>query len=253
MTTDLAISIVSHGQISLVQTLLADLAQNVSTSLRVILTLNLPEDFDEFPANATYPFEIFVIRNSAPKGFGANHNAASKHVSTGLFCVMNPDIRLQSDPFPALIEILTNPKIAVAAPSVTDIHLNAEDHARDYPTVLSLASKILGNKPHVKAPPGNSVFFPDWIAGMFMLFHIDSFRSVGDFDERYFLYYEDVDICVRLRERGFQVAVCPAVTVIHDARRESRRNLRYAFWHLRSSFRFLLSNPRIALGLRKRR
>jgi N-acetylglucosaminyl-diphospho-decaprenol L-rhamnosyltransferase len=252
-STVLTLSIVSHGQISLVSALLADLAKNVATPLRVLLTLNLPEEIDGVSPANTYPFEIEIIRNVTPKGFGANHNAALKRVSTELFCVMNPDIRLPSDPFPALIEILTNRNIAVVAPGVTDIHRNTEDHARDYPTAFTLATKILGRKPHVSPSIGEIAFFPDWVAGMFMLFRSDYLRSVGGFDERYFLYYEDVDLCFRLRERGFEIAVCPASTVIHDARRESRRNLRYALWHLRSAVRFLASHPRIALGLNSRR
>jgi N-acetylglucosaminyl-diphospho-decaprenol L-rhamnosyltransferase len=248
----ITLSIVSHGQISLVRALLSDLAQKVASPLRVMLTLNLPEEIEGVVPVETYPFEIDIIRNVTPKGFGANHNAAFKRVSTDLFCVMNPDIRLPSDPFPILIETLTNPRIAVVAPRVADVHRNTEDHARDFPTAFSLASKILGNKPHVSPLNGDSVFFPDWVAGMFMLFRCVSLRTVGGFDERYFLYYEDVDLCFRLRERGFEIAVCPVATVIHDARRESRRNPRYAFWHLRSAMRFLASHPRVAMGLKNR-
>jgi GT2 family glycosyltransferase len=88
---------------------------------------------------------------------------------------------------------------------------------------------------------------------MFMLFRAETLRSMGGFDERYFLYYEDVDLCARLREAGYEVAVCTEASAIHAARRESRRNLRFAKWHLRSALRFFTSHPRAALGLGKRR
>jgi GT2 family glycosyltransferase len=83
-------------------------------------------------------------------------------------------------------------------------------------------------------------FSPDWIAGMFMLFRSELFREVGGFDERYFLYYEDVDLCFRLRQHGYEVILVPDARAVHFAQRQSHRNLRYLLWHVRSLVRFLL-------------
>jgi GT2 family glycosyltransferase len=86
---------------------------------------------------------------------------------------------------------------------------------------------------------------------MFMLFKPDLFSAVDGFDERYHLYYEDVDICARLKIAGYRIMACPTVSVIHSARRESHRNLRYMKWHLQSMLRFFLSRTyRRALALR---
>jgi GT2 family glycosyltransferase len=244
--------VVSHGQFELVADLLADLDRCVSTPLRVILTLNIPES--ETPwMERTYRFEIEVVRNKTRKGFGANHNAALARTRTGIFCVINPDIRLQNDPFPALIAAVSDPGTGVATASVIGLDQKPEDHARRFPSLFTLAAKAFGHRPHIPPPSGNLVYHPDWVAGMFMLFRSETLRSVGGFDERYFLYYEDVDLCARLRGHGLDVAVCPQVVVIHAARRQSRRNLRYALWHLTSALRFLASRPRIALGLGPRR
>jgi GT2 family glycosyltransferase len=81
----------------------------------------------------------------------------------------------------------------------------------------------------------------DWVAGMFMLFTAEAYRAVGGFDERYFLYYEDVDICRRLRARGNKIVYEPAVPVIHEARRASRRDPRLMRMHAASALRYLLS------------
>jgi hypothetical protein len=62
---------------------------------------------------------------------------------------------------------------------------------------------------------------------------------VGGFDERFFLYYEDVDICRSLGLAGYGAAYVPEVTVIHDARRASRRNLRLMAIHAASAIRYL--------------
>jgi hypothetical protein len=83
---------------------------------------------------------------------------------------------------------------------------------------------------------------PDWVAGMFMLFPRDVFLKIGGFDERYFLYYEDVDLCARLTLADYKILLCSTVSVIHDARRSSHKNLRYMRLHSTSMLRFFLSD-----------
>ena len=80
----------------------------------------------------------------------------------------------------------------------------------------------------------------DWVAGMFMLFRSEVFRSIGGFDEAYFLYYEDVDLCRRLHAAGKSVIYNPRVEVVHDARRGSRREFGLMRHHLASMLRYLL-------------
>lgn len=91
---------------------------------------------------------------------------------------------------------------------------------------------------------------PDWVGGMFMLFRNEVFRAAGGFDARYFLYYEDVDLCARLTLQNLAVVLCPQVKVIHEARRSSHRSLKYAMWHLRSMGRFFLSKQYKAIRMR---
>ena len=65
------------------------------------------------------------------------------------------------------------------------------------------------------------------------------FKQIGGFDEEYFMYYEDVDICVRLWNSGLRVVACPSISVVHDARRMSGKNLHYFKLHLSSLFGYL--------------
>jgi GT2 family glycosyltransferase len=83
---------------------------------------------------------------------------------------------------------------------------------------------------------------PDWLAGMFMLFTKAGYQALGGFDENFFLYYEDVDICARIWKSGKKLRYCPDVSVIHDARRASHKNLRFFKWHFTSLIRFLLKH-----------
>jgi hypothetical protein len=162
--------------------------------------------------------------------------------------VLNPDIRLAANPFPALIGELERPGTVagVVAPRIVDPSGRTEDSARRFPTLRGLVVKALGRASVLDYPIGSSPFSPDWIAGMFMLFRHDAFRAVAGFDERYFLYYEDVDICARLRAAGYDVRLVPAVSAVHDARRASRSDWRHRAWHLQSVLRYLCTTGRSA-------
>jgi len=234
----ITVSIVSHGQLALVEQLLADLARlDTPLVIEVLVTLNIPEDISLKPSD--YPYPVRILRNTAPRGFGANHNAAFRQAEGEWFCVMNPDIRLIDNPFPILIQEGAHDSTGVIGPMVVTPDGGIEDSVRRFPTLVSLAAKLFGyGDGRYIFTAGDETFAADWVAGMFMLFRSRDFHAVGGFDEDFFLYYEDVDICARLWKSGRSVLACPKAEVIHDAQRSSRRNLRYMRWHALSLIRY---------------
>lgn len=237
MAPEIALSVVSHGQNALVNQLLRDLSRQPAGRLAVLVTLNIADSVPLEAAGAAFPLEVIV--NRSPKGFGANHNSAFARCATRYFCVANPDIRLDADPFTALLQALERPAAAVAGPLVRKPSGEVEDSARRFPTPASLIAKLAGIGRGPEYPSNRGPIEVDWVAGMFMLFRSEAFRAVSGFDERYFLYYEDVDICRRLHLAGRRTLYQPGAEVIHDARRASRRSLSYLRWHLQSMLRFL--------------
>ena len=237
-SASITVSVVSHGQIELVNKLFVDLATHCAPGLTVILTHNLPENEAAIPRQWNHRLD--VVRNECPKGFGANHNAAFRHCATPLFCVVNPDIRLTADPFQALVAALDGQRIAAVGPLVRAPNGNPEDSARTFPTAMGLLRKLVTRPTGPEYPIDRGATMVDWVAGMFMALRADAFKSVGGFDERFFLYYEDVDICRRLRGAGYVVAYEPRTSVIHDARRASHRNVRLMAIHAVSALRYLL-------------
>ena len=235
-----SISLISHGQFSLAEQLLKDLSAHCADeTAEVILTVNIDEAVSF--TTGTHGFPIRVVGNAEPKGFGANHNAAFKLAKGDFFCVLNPDIRLTMNPFPTLLEFARQTDVGVVGPRVVNNSGQREDSERRFPTPWELMKKIAGGKSAVWSD-AHPVSTPDWIAGMFMLFPRSVFDELRGFDERYFLYYEDVDLCARLALAGYKRLVCSDVTVVHDARRSSHGNLRYAAMHLQSIFRFFFSD-----------
>ncbi len=235
---NITLSIVSHGQNALVNQLLEDIQRYCADRVALVLTENIPDSTPLATGALTCPVERTL--NNHVKGFGANHNAAFSRCRTPFFCVANPDIRLPSDPFPSLLPALADSGVAVAGPLVRSSEGRIEDSARQFPTVASLLRKFLVDRREPDYPTDRGPLRVDWLAGMFMLFRSDAYRALGGFDEAYFLYYEDVDLCHRLRARGAAVMFVPGAEVIHDARRASRRDPRLALHHLAGIVRFLL-------------
>jgi len=249
-TTKISISVVSHGQAGLIDNLLRDIELNCRTeSFEFILTLNLDETLP-FALDA-FSFPVKLIRNASPLGFAANHNQAFAHAKCPYFCVLNPDIRLLADPFPALLDCLKDPIVGVVAPLVVGEEGAIEDSARHFPTPLKILCKLFGGCKGSDYLIGNELLHPDWVGGMFMLFSRDVFARVGGFNQRYFLYYEDVDLCARLRLLDYEATLCPQAKVIHNAQRSSRRHINYFRWHLSSMLRFFSSSVFWRLQWRK--
>ena len=230
----IAVSVVSHGHGAMVGRMITELLSYPEVA-QVILTRNIPET--KLVLNDA---RLVVIDNSSPKGFGSNQNAAFAYCQQTLFCPLNPDIEFERNPFAVLSDALGASGAALAAPLVKCPDGNVEDSIRRFPTPRSLLSKLLGGPDgRYVVHEGDADFLPEWIAGMFMLFRSEDFRDLGGFDERFFLYYEDVDICVRAWRSGRKIVACPRASAIHDARRDSHRSLRHLRWHLASMARFL--------------
>lgn len=245
------LSVISHGQGDLVLPLLQELAEITDeVALRIIVTENLPESATAFQPMESPLYDVLIV-NPGPKGFGANHNAAFAKCESAFFCVINPDIRLHgAEPFTALVAALRR-AAGVAAPCVRNSDGGLEDSARHVPTVGRLARRaVLGKREADYAPDGKEKVV-DWVAGMLMLFNTEVFRELGGFDERFHLYCEDVDICLRTHLQGHSVHWVTSVSVLHDAQRDSRRKWKYLAWHVESMARLFLSRSYFAF-LRRR-
>jgi N-acetylglucosaminyl-diphospho-decaprenol L-rhamnosyltransferase len=227
-------------QMDLIDNLLHDINKHCrASSLEFILTLNLDEPL---PLELdTFWFPIQIIRNTKPLGFAANQNQAFSHAIGQFFCVMNPDIRLNEDPFPALLTCLQDSNVGVVAPVVLGEDGEMEDSARYFPTPFKILCKAFGKCKGSDYVVRNESIFPDWVGGMFMVFPSHIFKQLNGFNQKFFLYYEDVDLCARLRLLDYEVVLCPTARVVHQARRSSHQDFKYLRWHMASMMRFFCS------------
>jgi GT2 family glycosyltransferase len=250
------VSVVSHGHGPLVRDLLRDLGRATGLSLEVTVTLNVKEESVLDAGDSHLP--LTIVQNARPRGFGANHNAAfvRRPATDGYFCVANPDVRVDSDVLARLIDTLSaHPAAAVAAPRVRDQAGRVQNSARRLPTPGRLLRRAARRLPPLDYALGAGARPVDWAAGMFMVFPSRVFAELRGFDERYFLYYEDVDLCCRARlaVAGYEVLLEETACVTHDGLWDSHRNLRYLRWHLASMARFFGSEVYREAGRAARR
>lgn len=231
----MTVSVVSHGHGPLVEQLINQVLEQAGVA-KVLLTLNVPENLALPSSN-----KLVLVHNTNPKGFGANHNAAFRQCDSEFFCVLNPDIVLSEPTFNGLIEGLRTAGAVLAAPAVVSTSGEREDSWRQFPTLVSLFRKAMGNDDSVISFDSNAdLVFPAWVAGMCLLFDAQAYRRLGGFDEGYFLYYEDVDICARIWKEGLRLVACPNIKVTHDAQRASHRNSQHMRWHTLSMARYFI-------------
>jgi N-acetylglucosaminyl-diphospho-decaprenol L-rhamnosyltransferase len=244
MKNNFTLSIISHGHKAHIRELLLDLAKLEREDFEVILTLNCPEDL---PLDLlTLSFEVIVIKNKIPKGFGENHNAAFTRCECEFFVILNPDVRLLADPFDVIMEHLRSSPNTICAPLVVDENGKLENSARFFPTPLYLTKKLIYKLFNIELnadqiPENDLAYFPDWVAGMFIVVASKAYKTINGFDESYHMYYEDVDFCMRAKVAGYDAVVLKNAKVIHEAQRDSHRKIRHLIWHLESAARFFIS------------
>ena len=228
-------SVVSHGHERMVIKLVNVLLQ-FETVAEIIITLN--RKGEQLHCDDS---RVQVVSNDKVLGYGENHNKAFRLTNSPYFCVLNPDVELLYDPFPQLLGSFSNPSVGVVAPRVLSKDGLPDDSARKFPNIISIFLKIFR---HDMTDVYKDCFSVDvkveWCAGMFLCFDSSTYAQLNGFDESFFLYYEDVDICARALSINKCVMLNPSTNVVHAAQRESRRSIKFFVIHLRSCCRYLL-------------
>ncbi len=238
---NITVSLISHGHGHEVLVLLKELGALPDTGSgtalrRVVLTLNQPE-----PALAgalqqpAFPFELILIENPSPLGFGANHNRAfAKDAALGAsdaFAVFNPDLHLSGNPLDAMARALMQvPSVGAVYPRQVDSTGAPSDSERLLPTPRRLWARYLGGR-RQEVPEGEK---PDWVNAACLLMRREAYAQIGGFDERFHMYCEDVDFCLRLQLAGWELLRADDALVEHAAQRASHRNFRHLVWHVSS-------------------
>lgn len=168
---------------------------------------------------------LIVIRNEENMGFAKGINEASKKASGEYLLFLNPDIVVLDSHFEKAIDIMQKKaKVGIVGGKILNEQGN-EQSAGTFYTVLNVLSLALGleNVVKVRYSPHRQQFV-DFVSGGFMFVRKEVFERVGGFDEDYFIYVEDMDLCFRARSVGFKTFFTPYVRIKHYGQGSSSRS-----------------------------
>ncbi|MYW90538.1 glycosyltransferase family 2 protein [Amycolatopsis rubida] len=207
---------------------------------------------DGAPEKATERENVTLVSIGENVGYGtaANRGVAALDDSYGWVVVVNPDLEWEPGSLDALIEVAGRwPRGAAFGPLIHDLDGTVYPSARLLPSF----GRGIGHAVFGKVWPGNpwtreyrqenaapTERTSGWLSGSCQLFRREAFDSVGGFDTRYFMYFEDVDLGDRLAKAGWQNVYAPSSSVMHigghSTARASAKMLRA---HHASAYRYL--------------
>lgn len=183
---------------------------------------------------------VTLQRNAENVGFARAVNQGLARATSEFVLLLNPDCELQPDSLSSLTsDLRRHPDAAIAGPKVLDVDGAVQGSARGDPTLLTglfgrstlmtrlfpgfgLARRNVRFDLVTSGGANDAGYNVDWVSGACMMARLDMLKAVGGFDERYFLYWEDADLCRRLRHRGWRIRYVTGATIIHQAGQSSR-------------------------------
>jgi N-acetylglucosaminyl-diphospho-decaprenol L-rhamnosyltransferase len=196
-----------------------------------------------------YCEEIGVQYSQSPArlGFGANNNSLFHSISCchdDYLIILNPDVKIEGATIDKLSDVSKNLKDFLISIELRDPKKGRlDENSGDFPTILSLLSSyFLKRRKFFKGKTFLARNEVDWCSGSFMFMPVSVFVALGGFDERYFMYMEDVDFCRKYFKIYRQkVLLLRNVFGEHEAQRANRIFLSRAFfWHVFSIIKYFV-------------
>ncbi len=161
------------------------------------------------------------ITNEANLGFStaANRGLAAARGEYVLF--LNPDARANDAAVSAALEVLENePDVGLVGVAIRDVGGRSTPTVEPFFSFRSLRRARAADR--ATAPTGSTPVDIDWCHGVFLVGRRHELLALGGFDERFFLYAEDMDLCHRVHESGRRVVYLPWVSIMHEGNRAGR-------------------------------
>jgi GT2 family glycosyltransferase len=247
----LSIVIVTYNTDRLLAECLSSLAAHRDAPRYEVVVINNGDALElQGLPDAGIPFRVVDSRRNI--GYGAALNAGARLTRSDLLLFLNADTCLPEGSTAPLAErLLGDPGVGIVAPrlSYPDGRLQLSCRRGYSPEsvlgrrlpFLSLPALEPALRHHLTLDEDHAqTLYPDWVQGSCLMMRRDVFERLGGFDERFFLYFEDYDLCTRVRTIGLSVVYDPRSEVIHHYARLSRRPvLSKAWWlHLTSAVRY---------------
>lgn len=229
----LSILVLTHNDCRYLEGCLRSIQEHVTCSFEAILVDNASSEPVSADYARRYPW-LRVIRSDRNLGFNAGNNLAAKNSQGKYVLLLNIDTILLTDVAPAIDLLESNLKIGVVGAQSYSASHELRPSAGHFPKARRLVLiRSLWANPKVRYGPSDlHAFIVDWVEGSFLMTTADNWRIIGGFDEKNFLFGNDIDFCHSTYERGLAVVHCADVKYIHFGGYEVSR-----MGHLYAGFR----------------
>jgi len=207
----------------------------------IIVVDNNSNDYLGEILNWQHP-EVHFIQNEVNSGFGAGNNLGLRKSAGSYVVIMNPDTQAFPNTFKAMHAFMeSNPDVGVAGPRQLNPDRSAQDSCYRFHSPLTPIYRRtpLGKLKHaqrdidrllMKDVIKDRTMDVDWLLGSFLFCRRQALETVGHFDERFFMYFEDTDLCRRFKEKEWRVVYHPEAEIIHNHTRHSAQDPWYRFF-----------------------
>ena len=225
--------IVSYNTRELLLRSVASLRQ-ISHEIEIIVVENGSADGSADAVQQAFP-EVGLIRNERNRGFAVACNQGIETSQRDFILLLNSDASVDASALDALYDCMTDPRCAASGCAVVDPQGVAAVSTRYFLTSFNQALELTGLTKFLPIPPLRRTHRPklnqhgrdcsvDWIEASCLLVRHAALNDVGLFDERFFMYSEDEDLCFRFRERGWSVCFSGTARVVHVGGASSSQN-----------------------------
>jgi len=211
---------------------------SLSYEKELIIVDNSPSD--ELASVCNNFDSITYIYSNKNLGFGKAHNLAFKcrKKHSDIHLIMNPDIYFDSEDMNNFIKWFFYSDSVLAIPKVFYPNGKEQNIVRKVPTIFSLIKRqFFKGVDEIRID--NEIKEIPFAHGCFFAFKSEIFSKLNGFDERFFMYMEDIDVWIRSKEYG-KTTINPNFKIYHYFRRGSKSNIKLFFYHLISAIKFFI-------------
>jgi GT2 family glycosyltransferase len=238
-----AVVVVNHNTREHLQACLASVVPE--RPREVVVVDNASSDGSACLVRDRYP-DVVLHASPVNLGYGAAANQGLARTTAPYVLLLNSDTRLQPSALHALAAYLDrHPGAGVVGPRLVGADGALQPSCYPFPTPLFvlLGDSLLSTEPYVpalrrwywRAWPHTDPQVVPWVVGAALALRRAAFDAVGGFDESFFLYWEEVDLCRRLRRAAWEVHWAPVTTVVHEGGASTRQDPRAAVLQLHAS------------------
>ena len=189
--------------------------------------------------------DVEYIKQEKNTGFGAGHNRVLDIIDSKYHAIVNPDIILKEDAFTPLISFIEKSEAGMVAPRILDENGELIKAYRLDPTPFDMFIRMFLKGMFKKRKAHHTMqdmdyskpFKVPFVQGSFLLIKTDLFKKLHGFDERFFLYMEDADLCRRVNSVS-TLMYCPEASVIHLWGQGSHKSLKLFRMHVTSMIKY---------------